>query len=168
MRAVLYLLVKRIRTHWPKTAITIRGDSHYGRPEAMAWCEKNRISYVFGIAGNPVMHANVARTGLALAASYAHAVKCKGVQADKVRGFAEFSYGAESWDQERRIIARIEASDRGVDNRYVATNVSGGTPEDNYAMRHCAHGWLKETPAIRCSQRSTARTSKKRRRPCAR
>ena len=117
VRAVLYLLVKRIRTHWPTTAITIRGDSHYGRPEAMAWCEKSHISYVFGIADNPVMHANVARTGLALAASYAHAVKCKGVQADKVRGFAEFSYGAKSWDQQRRIIARIEASDRGVDNR---------------------------------------------------
>jgi hypothetical protein len=30
----------------------VRGDSHYGRIEAMTWCERNRISYIFGLAGN--------------------------------------------------------------------------------------------------------------------
>jgi hypothetical protein len=25
-------LVRRIRRHWPTTTITLRGDSHYGRP----------------------------------------------------------------------------------------------------------------------------------------
>jgi hypothetical protein len=29
-------LIRPIRMHWPDTAITIRGDSHYGRPEVMA------------------------------------------------------------------------------------------------------------------------------------
>jgi hypothetical protein len=159
VRAVLYLLIKRLRLHWPKTAITIRGDSHYGRPEAMAWCEKNRVSYVFGIAGNEVMHANVERTGLALAASYAHAVKRRGMHADKVRGFAEFSYGAKTWDKERRIIARIEASDRGVDNRYVATNMSGGTPEDIYATRYCARGQMENLIKLHKAQLKSDRTS---------
>ena len=32
-------LVRTIRTHWPATHITIRGDGHYGHPEVMAWCE---------------------------------------------------------------------------------------------------------------------------------
>jgi hypothetical protein len=31
------------------------GGSHYGRPEAMAWCERQRIGYIFGLAGNPVL-----------------------------------------------------------------------------------------------------------------
>ena len=39
VRAHLRRLVRRIRLHWPNTVITIRGDSHYGRREAMAWCE---------------------------------------------------------------------------------------------------------------------------------
>ena len=30
-------LVRRIRTHWPSTRLTLRGDGHYGRPEVMAW-----------------------------------------------------------------------------------------------------------------------------------
>jgi len=39
VRAVLRWLVTRIRTYGPTTSITIRGDSHYGRPEAMDWAE---------------------------------------------------------------------------------------------------------------------------------
>src|SRR5665213_1124036 len=41
MSAHLRRLVRRIRLHWPNTRITIRGDSHYGRREAMDWCEQN-------------------------------------------------------------------------------------------------------------------------------
>ena len=42
-------LVRRIRRHWPRTRIVFRGDSHYGRPEAMAWCEDNGVDYIFGL-----------------------------------------------------------------------------------------------------------------------
>jgi Transposase DDE domain group 1/Transposase IS66 family len=43
MRAHLRRLVRRIRLHRPNTVITIRGDSHYGRREAMDWCERNDV-----------------------------------------------------------------------------------------------------------------------------
>src|ERR1700686_2998855 len=33
----------------------IRGDGHYGRPQAMAWCEENAIDFVFGLPGNAVL-----------------------------------------------------------------------------------------------------------------
>ena len=39
----------------PTVHILVRGDSHYGRPEAMAWCERKRIGYIFGLAGNAVL-----------------------------------------------------------------------------------------------------------------
>lgn len=51
-------LLRRIRRHWPDTAITLRGDGHYGRPEIMAWCEANGIDYVFGLPGNKMLHAD--------------------------------------------------------------------------------------------------------------
>lgn len=159
VRAVLYLLVRRLRRHWRKTAITIRGDSHYGRPEAMAWCEKNHVRYVFGLAGNPVLHASVERTGLALAASYAHAVGRRGAQARKVRGFTEFRYSAGTWDRERRVIARVEASDLGVDNRYIVTNIRGGTPGDIYARRYCARGQMENLIKLHKAQLKSDRTS---------
>jgi hypothetical protein len=45
-------LVRRIRRHWPTTRITLRGDSHYGRPEVMDFCEQNDIDFVFGLSSN--------------------------------------------------------------------------------------------------------------------
>ena len=52
---VLRHVIGRIRTRWPAVEIIVRGDSHYGRLEAMAWCERNRIGYIFGLPGNPVL-----------------------------------------------------------------------------------------------------------------
>jgi hypothetical protein len=57
VRTVLKHVIKRIRSHWPKVAILVRGDSHYGRDEAMEWCENHNVDYVFGFAGNDVLHA---------------------------------------------------------------------------------------------------------------
>ncbi len=55
VRGWLRRLSKRIRQYWPDTRITIRGDSHYGREEAMSWCEANGVDYVFGCSGNVVL-----------------------------------------------------------------------------------------------------------------
>ena len=159
VRAVLYLLIKRIRTHWPKTRITIRGDSHYGRPEAMQWCEKNRVKYAFGIAGNSALEAHVQPTANAIAASYASACKRVGQDADKVRGFTEFRYAAASWTTERRLIARVEASAMGVDRRYVATNLAGSSAEDIYAKLYCARGQMENLIKLHKSQLKSDRTS---------
>ena len=57
---VLRHVIRRIRARWPKVDILVRGDSHYGRPEAMSWCERNRVGYVFGLAGNKVLLRRVA------------------------------------------------------------------------------------------------------------
>ncbi len=59
VRAHLRRLVRRIRLHWPNTVITVRGDSHYGRREAMRWCEHNGVQYVFGLAQNATLEALV-------------------------------------------------------------------------------------------------------------
>ena len=57
---VLRHVVKAIRARWPRVEILIRGDSHYARPEAMTWLERNRVGYVFGLAGNHVLLTRVA------------------------------------------------------------------------------------------------------------
>src|SRR5882724_10763188 len=59
---VIKHVTKRMRRHWPKTRIVWRGDSHYGRVEAMEWAEDNGADYIFGLAGNAALDALVART----------------------------------------------------------------------------------------------------------
>ncbi len=59
VRTIVKHVVRRIRRHWPEVAILLRGDSHYARPEAMEWCEANRVDYVLGLAGNARLHDRV-------------------------------------------------------------------------------------------------------------
>jgi hypothetical protein len=46
--------------YWPNTRIVWRGDSHYGRVEAMDWAEDNDTDYIFGLAGNAALDAELA------------------------------------------------------------------------------------------------------------
>jgi hypothetical protein len=133
---VLRHVVRAIRARWPRVDILIRGDSHYGRPEAMDWLERNRVGYVFGLAGNKVL----LRTVAALAEDAALARLAE--KADKVRRFREFRYAARSWAVERRVIARVEASDQGADSRFIVTNLAG-TPKALYEKVYCARGQME-------------------------
>lgn len=129
---VLRHVVCAIRARWPKVDILVRGDGHYGRPEAMSWCERNRVGYIFGLAGNKVLLAGVA--ALAEAAALG---RVEG-EALKVRRYGELRYAAETWTAERRVIARVEASDRGSDSRFIVTNLAGA-PRWLYESVYCAH-----------------------------
>jgi hypothetical protein len=130
---VLRHVVRAIRTRWPRVDILVRGDSHYGRHQAMTWCEQNRVGYVFGLAGNKVLSARV--TDLAEDV----AVRRIDGEAPKVRRFGELSYAARSWNTERRVIARIEASALGTDTRFIVTNLRG-TPRWLYEVVYCQRG----------------------------
>src|SRR3977135_1123233 len=96
VRKLLSRLIGRIRRPWPNTHITIRGDGHYGREEAMTWCENYGIDYIFGLSGNVVLDR------LVEAAADDIRVRRAVNQAEILRGFAETRYAAKSWDKERR------------------------------------------------------------------
>jgi hypothetical protein len=127
-------VVRAIRARWPRVDILIRGDSHYGRPEALAWCERHRVGYIFGLAGNKVLLRRVTAEAEQVALDRLDAATDQ-----KVRRYAEFRYGAKTWKTERRVIARIEASGQGVDSRFIVTNLTG-LPKSLYEKVYCARG----------------------------
>src|SRR4051794_24369770 len=92
----------------------------------MSWCERDRVAYLFGLAGNKVLLARVAGLAEDVAAG-----RVEGGAA-KVRRYGELAYAAETRHVERRVIARVEASDKGTDSRFVVTNLRG-TPRRLYA-----------------------------------
>src|SRR5271154_958059 len=99
VRGQIRRLVRRIRTHWPDTKLTIRGDSHYGRHEAMAWCEANAVNYIFGLAGNEVLDRQVEAAADDVRVRYAEG------EAPVVRRYTQTRYGAKAWKCERRVAA---------------------------------------------------------------
>jgi Transposase DDE domain group 1 len=126
-------VVRAIRARWPRVDIVVRGDSHYGRPEVMSWCERNRVGYIFALAGNAVLLRRV--EALAEQAALARLED----EAEVVRRYGEFGYAARSWTQARRVIARVEASARGSDTRFIVTNLRG-TAQMLYEKLYCARG----------------------------
>jgi DDE family transposase len=130
---VLRHVIGRIRARWPAVDIIVRGDSHYARTQAMAWCERKRIGYIFGLSGNAVLLRRVG--DLAEDAALGRL----GAEGDKVRRYGEFRYAAKSWQVERRIIARIEAGPQGTDSRFIVTNLAG-LPKALYEKVYCARG----------------------------
>ena len=153
VRGHLRRLVRAIRRHWPTTAITIRGDGHYGRHEAMDWCEDNGVTYVFGLTGAKALAAKVEPT-----ADHIRVVRALGDK-DAVRGFAETTHAAKSWRQQRRVAARIEATRLGLDIRYVVTNIATGTPEWLYTELYCARGQAENLIKLHKGQLASDRTS---------
>ena len=45
-------IVGQIRARWPRVRILLRADSGFAREALMAWCEANRVDFVFGLARN--------------------------------------------------------------------------------------------------------------------
>jgi hypothetical protein len=45
-------VVARIRQRWPAVKIQLRGDGGFCREKLMAWCEREGLDYIFGLAQN--------------------------------------------------------------------------------------------------------------------
>ncbi len=136
--AVLRHVIRRIRANWPRVAIMVRGDGHYGTPEVMDALEDRGCSYVFGLPANARLKA--------IAAPWTEDVATRRALHDKdcLRRFFQTQYAARSWRSERRVIARIEARRGvGVDARFLVTNIPGGRARHLYEKLYCARGRME-------------------------
>jgi hypothetical protein len=75
-----------------------------------------------------------------------------------VRGFAEFDYAARSWRRQRRVVARLEATIRGFDARYIVTSLEG-PPRRLYEGTYCARGQAENLIKQHKVQLASGRTS---------
>jgi hypothetical protein len=152
VRTILKHVIARIRRRWPPVRVTVRGDSHYGRHEAMEWCEENGVDYIFGFGGNAVLRAEVGAGADDLCVRRAES------GAEKRRGWTELRYAAKGWKTTRRVVARLEATALGLDIRYVVTSLPG-TAEHLYETVYCARGQAENFIKLHKAQLASDRTS---------
>jgi len=152
VRTILRHVIKRIRSHWSKVGILVRGDSHYGRDEAMQWCEGQGVDYIFGFGTNAVLATMLRDKADTLCIERATS------GAQKLRGFAKLRYGAKSWTCERRLVARLEATEKGLDIRYIVTSLKGGA-KHLYQTVYCARGEMENFIKLHKAQLASDRTS---------
>jgi Transposase DDE domain group 1 len=138
--AILKLLVRRLRQAWPDVRIIFRGDSGFCRQRVINWCERSGVHYIIGLARNPRLEAQVEFAQLALQDDYERT-------GHKQRLIDEFSYAAQSWPRERRVITRLEWGEQGHNPRFIVTNLQGDAGalyDDLYCQRGEAENRIKE------------------------
>jgi hypothetical protein len=95
-------IVSQIRARWPRVRIWLRADSGFCREALMAWCEANRVDYIFGLARNPRLTAEIETE---MAAARAAAEKT----GKPARRFKDFRWSTlDSWSRIRRVIGKAE------------------------------------------------------------
>jgi hypothetical protein len=117
-RAILKLLVDRLRQAWPRVKIIVRGDSGFCRWRLMRWCDRHDVGYVIGLARNKVLER--------MAEPFMRQAKQQYERTQqKQRIFTAFDYAAGTWDKPRRVIHKAEHNGQGDNPRFVVTSGDG-------------------------------------------
>jgi len=140
-RAILKLLVRRLRQAWPGVRIIFRADSGFCRWKLLRWCERHAVGYCVGLARNQVLEAMAAPFMAAAEANFE-------ATGEKQRRFHELTYGAETWDRRRRVILKAEHLAQGPNARFVVTNLdhlsAAQIYDELYVLRGDAENRIKE------------------------
>ena len=136
-------IIAAIRLRWPHVPILIRGDSGFCREailalsrEGMAWCEKNGVHYLLGLAKNERLLREIEEELAQAKAQFEETGK-------PARVFKDFRYSTlDSWSCERRVVGKAEHLEKGANPRFVVTSLSAeGFPAQTlYEDTYCARG----------------------------
>ena len=132
-------IVGRLRRHWPRTRIHIRGDSGFCRDSIMRWCEEHDVGYVLGLARNRRL---VRAVGAQM--HEAHSVHRRTGMA--ARRFRDFTYRTrKSWSRRRRVVRKAEHLSKRANPRFVVTNLSPRKVAARrlYEKLYCARGEME-------------------------
>jgi hypothetical protein len=151
-------IVEQIRARWPRVRIVLRADSGFAREALMSWCEANRVDYVFGLARNARLAAEI-ETELAWAEDEALET------GRAARRFKDFRWSTlDSWSRRRRVIAKAEWTQGQANPRFVVTSLKADAwgaralYEDLYCARGDMENRIKECQLDLYADRTSAHT----------
>ena len=132
-------IVTQIRRRWPKVRILLRANSGFAREALMAWCENNDVDFLFGLARNSRL---VAEIETELAAAQEQNQKTE----KPARRFKDFAWRTRnSWSRARRVVAKAEWTEGAANPRFVVTSLARAEHEARhlYEKLYCARGEME-------------------------
>src|SRR5690242_3831254 len=132
-------IVAQIRRRWPRARILLRGDSGFAREALMAWCEANRVDYVFGLARNDRLEEAIKPELLAASVESLRTGR-------PARCFKDLTWSTlDSWSRQRRVVGKAEVTGGEANARFVVTSLKpaevGG--RHLYERVYCARGEME-------------------------
>src|SRR5271157_4622880 len=132
-------IVAQIRRRWPRVRILLRGDSGFAREALMAWCEANRVDFLFGLARNERLEEAI-KTELMTAA-------VESIRTGKpARCFKDFTWSTrDSWSRSRRVVGKAEVTGGDANPRFVVTSLKAAEIGGRYLYEkvYCARGEME-------------------------
>ena len=129
-------IVGRIRARWPRVRILLRGDGGFAREVLMAWCEANRIDYLFGLARNARLVGEI-ETEMSDARTESEA------SGKPARRFRDFTWSTlDSWSRARRVVGKAEWTGGEANPRFIVTSLKAAEAAARhlYETIYCARG----------------------------
>ncbi len=132
-------IVAQIRRRWPRTRILLRADFGFAREALMAWCETNRVDFVFGLARNARLVEEISVELLQAEAEASATGK-------PARRFRDFRYATlDSWSRRRRVVAKAEWTNGEANPRFIVTSLNKAETSARflYEKVYCARGEME-------------------------
>lgn len=135
--SILQRLINHLRKVWKNTIIIVRGDGHFCSKELMAWTESQRkLHYLTGLTGNKILN-NLANVTIESAKNQ---FRQTGIA---VKRYHSFYYAAASWHKPQRVIVKVEVSSKGLNIRYIVTDIEFIRTKALYENAYCARGQME-------------------------
>jgi Transposase DDE domain group 1 len=132
-------IIAQVRSRWPRVRVLLRADSGFAREALMAWCGANRVDYLFGLARNARLEAEIAAE-LTQAAAESRAT------GRSARRFRDFMWTTlDSWSRRRRVIGKAECTKGDPNPRFIVTSLKPKAAEARYLYErvYCARGEME-------------------------
>jgi hypothetical protein len=132
-------LIGRLRARWPRVRVLLRADSGFAREALMAWCEANRVDFVFGLARTTRL---VEEISIDLAWVEDEAART----GTSARRYKDFRWSTlDSWSRRRRVIGKAEWTRGEANPRFVVTSLPPRECEARmlYERIYCARGEME-------------------------
>ncbi len=156
--SILKRVINFIRKYWKNTNIILRGDSHFCSSDFMNWTKTQyKVGLITGLSGNSILN----KLAECIIKSAVDKFKREN---NPVKLYHTFSYKANTWEDQQRVVVKVEVNCKGINIRYIVTDQWEYRTKKLYEIGYCQRGkmelFIKEHKTYLKSDRTSCHSFK--------